>query len=193
MGVQHSHVAAWTAALCHYKPVVAEEVSNFTQQPSALNQQTCNSLHWTLWLSLNHNDLGTVTVKKKKKNAWISFLLIRLESRLEVQLVCVNTTSIAHKKQTKTAGFNITVTVLPWGYCWTVWTRPARSASNLLVKHDYMNQRCSVYNVQNETWKLTRVIWQHCSCVCSSLVKEKLAVRPRTNPGKNRKTNSFSY
>lgn len=146
MGVQHSHVAAWTAALCHYKPVVADEESNFIQQPSVLNQQTCNSLHWTLWLrlchrSLNHNDLGTVTVKK---NAWISFLLILLESRFEVQLVCVNTTSIAYKKTTKPAGFNITVTVLPWGCCWMVWTRPARSASNLLVKHDYMNQGCSV-------------------------------------------------
>ena len=152
--------------------------------------------YWTLWLrlchwSLNRNDLETVTVNVSAfPFSWSFWSHVSRCSWFESTLLPLHT---QNKHTKKPAGFNITVTVLPRGCCWMVWARPARRASNLLVKHDYMNQRCSVYNVQNETWKLTRVIWQHCSCVCSSLVKEKLAVRPRINPGKNRKTNSFSF
>lgn len=47
-----------------------------------------------------------------------------------------------------------------------------------------------LYTVQNETKLFTLETWQHCSCVCSSLAKEKLAVSANNRPGNDWKINS---
>lgn len=131
-GVQHSHVAAWTAALCHYKPVTAAgsvqlHSAAFCIESEALPLEN-NHRHW----GLNHKHLGIVTVN-------ITVLPVDpcgvmfgdAAGTCQHHFTYLYSQSV-QLKQNKTKASRIQHhlhSFLPWGWCRTVFT-PSTNTTN---------------------------------------------------------------